>query len=304
MGSITIPERDEDTAYDVARQDKVDAQRGSADADGVPALSASIAHILVTKSAMHAWHAHPRLNPDYRSEESAEFDYGRAAHAVLLEGSESGLHVIEADDWRKKDAKEARDAARAAGKTPLLVRQVHKVRAMVKAAQQYVEASEIAGIFKDGEPEHSLHWREVDMHCRSRLDWISTDRRIVLDYKTAVNANPDAFVNGAVAYGYTMQEAFYRRGVKAVYGKEPKFVFLVQEKEPPYVCSLVAFDPAMQAMGDQQVEYALALWQSSMQSGQWRGYPNRIAYLSPPAWYAARVEGMMTDEQLEEAINP
>ena len=278
---------------------------GSADADGVPALSASIAHILVSKSSLHAWHAHPRLNPEYRSEESVEFDYGRAAHAVLLEGSEASLHVIEADDWRTKAAKEARDAARESGKTPMLTRQVHRVRAMVKAAQEYVEGSEIAGIFKDGEPEHSLHWQEGATHCRSRLDWITADRRIVLDYKTSANANPDAFVNGAVAYGYTMQEAFYRRGVKAIYGKEPKFAFLVQEKEPPYVCSLVAFDPAMQEMGDRAVQYALACWQSAMQSGKWRGYPNRIAYLSPPAWYAARTEEMgVTDEQLEEFAQP
>src|SRR3990167_11354210 len=77
---------------------------GSADAPGVPALSASIAHLLIAKSALHAWYAHPRLNPNYQQTESAEFDYGRAAHAVLLEGDESRLHVIEADDWRKKDA--------------------------------------------------------------------------------------------------------------------------------------------------------------------------------------------------------
>lgn len=277
---------------------------GSADADGVPALSASIAHLLVSKSALHAWTAHPRLNPNYRQEESAEFDYGRAAHSVLLEGSESGLCVIEADDWRKKEAKELRDAARAAGKTPLLVRQMHKVRAMVKAAQAYVESSEIAGIFADGKPEQSLHWQEGATHCRSRLDWLSNDKRTVLDYKTTVSANPHSFVGMAVGYGYAMQEAFYRRGVKAVHGKEPRFVFLLQEKELPYACSLVAFDPAMQEMGDRQVEYALALWGTAMASGQWNGYPRRIAHLEPPAWYAARAEEWSTDEQLEEAMNP
>lgn len=314
MGSISLPEygqghpKNEDTAYDNARQDKVDAenkaQRGSADADGTPALSASIAHLLVNKSALHAWHRHPRLNPNYVSEESAEFDYGRAAHAVLLEGSESSLHVIEADDWRTKLAKEAREAARAAGKTPMLFRQVHKVRAMVKAAQEYVESSELAGIFKDGDPEYSIKWREGETLCRSRLDWITTDRRTVLDYKTTVSANPHSFVSMAIGYGYAMQEAFYRRGVHAVHGKTPSFVFLLQEKEIPYACSLVAFDPAMQEMGDRQVEYALGLWATYMQRNEWPGYPKRIAHLEPPAWYAARAEEWATDEQLEDMIQP
>ena len=276
---------------------------GSADADGVPALSASIAHLLVSKSALHAWTRHPKLNPDYRQEESAEFDYGRAAHSVLLEGDESSLHVIEADDWRTKAAKEARDAAREAGKTPLLVRQMHKVRAMVGAAREYVEASELAGVFGRGEPEVSIHWQEGETHCRGRLDWFTNDSRLVLDYKTTVSANPSSFVGMAVSYGYTMQEAFYRRGVKACNGKEPKFAFLLQEKELPFACSLVAFDPAMQAIGDQQVGYALALWQNCMATGQWRGYPNRIAYLEPPAWYAARAEEMNLDN-LDEAMNP
>lgn len=277
---------------------------GSADADGTPALSASIAHLLVSKSAFHAWHAHPRLNPNYQQIESADFDYGRAAHSVLLEGSEKSLHVIEADDWRTKAAKEARENARKEGRTPMLARQIHKVRAMVKAAQEFVGASDLAGIFDAGVPEYSLKWHEGETLCRSRLDWITDDRLTVLDYKTTVSANPVSFVSMAVGYGYTMQEAFYRRGVKRVHGKEPRFVFLLQEKEPPFVCSLVAFDPAMQEIGDRQRDYALAIWQQCMATDKWRGYPNRIAYLEPPAWLLARAEEWITDEQLEELSQP
>lgn len=282
---------------------------GSANADGVPALSASIAHLLVSKSGLHAWTAHPRLNPNYRQEESAEFDYGRAAHACLLEGDESRLVVIEADDWRKKDAKELRDAARAEGKMPLLVRQVHKVRAMVKAAQDYVAASELAGIFYRGKPEVGLHWQEQNdiapIHCRARLDWLTDDYRTVIDYKTTASANPHSFVNMAVAFGYAMQEAFYRRGVKAVYGQEPAFVFLLQEKEPPFACSLVAFDPAMREIGDRQAEYAIMLWRDYTTRNYWPGYSTRVAHLEPPAWYLARAEEQRIDfDNIDEAMQP
>ena len=273
---------------------------GSADSEGVPALSASIAHLLVSKSALHAWTRHPRLNPNYRQEESAEFDYGRAAHSVLLEGTEAGLVIVEADDWRKKEAKELRDKARAEGKTPLLSRQMHKVNAMVKAARSYVAASELAGIFEDGAPEQTLEWTEGATRCTGRTDWLRGDKRLVCDYKTTVSANPNSFTSMAVGYGYAMQEAFYRRGVKAVYGKEPAFVFLLQEKEPPFACSLVAFDPAMQAIGDKQVDYAMQLWTTYMARNEWPGYSTRIAHLEPPAWYMARSEEWLTDDVIDQ----
>lgn len=273
---------------------------GSADTDGVPALSASIAHLLVSKSALHAWTAHPRLNPHYRQEEIAEFDYGRAAHSCLLEGDETPLFVIEADDWRKKETKELRDKARADGKIPLLVRQVNKVRAMVKVAQDYVASSELAGIFSDGQAEVHLEWQEGATRCAMRADWIRGDSRLVLDYKTTQSANPASFVGMAIGYGYAMQEAFYRRGVKTIHGKEPAFAFLLQEKEPPFACSLVAFDPAMQEIGDRQAAYALALWGTYMARGEWPGYSTRIAHLEPPAWYIARDDErrQQVDEQI------
>lgn len=268
---------------------------GSADAPGVPALSASIAHLLVAKSALHAWHAHPRLNPNYQQTESAEFDYGRAAHAVLLDGDETRLHVIEADDWRKKDAKEARDNARAAGKTPLLTRQMHKVRAMVKAAQEYVAASELAGIFADGKPEVSLDWQEGETHCRARLDWLRTDRKLILDYKTSQNAHPDAFIRGPiVSYGYDIQGAFYLRGNARTGGSEyAKYAWLVQEVEAPFVCSLVGMGPQMQELAERKIDFARAIWQRCMATGEWPAYPNRIAWAELPEWAVSRVEEMI-----------
>ena len=259
-----------------------------ADKDG-PSLSSSIAAILISRSSLHAWFAHPRLNPNYSSDESAEFDYGTAAHSLLLDGDESGLVIVDADDWRTKAAKEARDVARSSGKTPLLSRQIAKVRAMVKAAKDAVASSELAGVFDGSINEHSIYWNEGDIRCKARPDLINDAMRLIVDYKTCANAEPDAFMRAGLSYGYDIQDAFYRRGMKAL-GKNYNFVFLAQEKEPPYACSLVALDPAMQDMADRKVDFALANWQACLKANRWPGYPNRIAYITPPAWYAAQAE--------------
>lgn len=280
-----------------------DSETYHADSEGerVPSLSASIAKILIERTPLHAWHAHPRLNPDYQRTEKTEFDYGTAAHAMLLEGSEAALVIVEADDWRTKVAQEQKKAAYADGKTPLLARQVKRVREMAASAKAHVAASELAGIFEAGCAEQSIRWQEGVTECRMKPDWLTADKKIILDYKTTTNAHPEACLRSIVGMGYDVQDAFYRRGLRATTGFPAAFVFLFQEKDPPYACSLLALDPAMREMADQKVQWALTLWSNCMETGKWNGYGNRIAYLEPPVWYAARAEEWL-DESLAEGV--
>ena len=83
-----------------------------ADPAPCPSLNASTAHTILTESPYHAWIGHPRLNPNYVREESSRQEMGSIAHAVLIDGDESKVMVIEADDWRTKAAKEEREVAR------------------------------------------------------------------------------------------------------------------------------------------------------------------------------------------------
>src|SRR5579885_3028935 len=97
----------------------VPAEDYHADPAPEPSLSAGIARRLISQSPLHAWTAHPRLNPDHRDEHGDRLDFGSAAHSLLLEGLDV-CEVIEADSWRTNAAKDARDGARASGLIPLL----------------------------------------------------------------------------------------------------------------------------------------------------------------------------------------
>src|SRR5262245_29477228 len=106
-----------------------------ADPCPAPSLSSSIAKMLCLESAAHAQYAHPRLNPAGAGDDADErFDIGTAAHALLLEGT-TAIAVIDAKDYRTNAAKDARDAAYAAGLTPLLKARWTDVQAMVAAAR-------------------------------------------------------------------------------------------------------------------------------------------------------------------------
>src|SRR6266545_1839137 len=121
-----------------------------------PSLSAGIASILINASPKHAWTAHPKLNPDYQPREDKKFDIGTVAHALLLQGA-NACEVVYADDWRTKDAKEARDAIRASGRIPLLGDQWEGVKEMVDAGRSQLDEFDIdPQPFTAGNPEQPI----------------------------------------------------------------------------------------------------------------------------------------------------
>jgi hypothetical protein len=257
-----------------------------------PSLSSSIAKLLLTRSPLHAWMAHPRLNPNCVQEESAKFDIGSAAHALLLEGADR-MAVIDAPDWRTNKAKELRDAARAEHKHPVLAHQYASVLKMVEVAQSAWNANDdLRGYTLSGEggdSEHPILWHEGDTYFRAKLDRVSTDRTLIIDYKTTECAEPSVFLRQIVSMGYDIQAAFYERAVQKPY---VKFVFLVQEIEPPFACSFIGMPPAFMELGRRKVEKAIAIWKECMASGKWPGYGNRILWAEPPAWEVAKWEAM------------
>lgn len=273
----------------------VPAGRYHADPCEFPSASAGILQTLMSWSAAHAWHAHPRLNIEYEAEQKDVFDYGTAAHSLLLEGDASNLAEIDANDYRTKDARAAKEDARAAGKTPILARQLRTVCAMVAEAERAVKKSELAGIFQRGKPEVTAIWQERDLWFRSRFDWLTDDHRLIIDYKTTTKAEPDAFIRGPlVQLGYDLRAAFYLRALRACGGPEnAKFVWLVQEVTGRYECSVIGMGPQMAEIAERKIDYAVALWARCMETGIWNGYPNRICYAELPAWNVSNFEEML-----------
>lgn len=279
---------------------EISAAEYHADPAPTASLSSSIARELLASSALHAWFAHPRLNPAYQPKDDEKFDVGIAAHAFLLEG-ESGFVIIEAPDWRTKAAKEARAVARLAGKIPLLADRWGDVQAMAVAARQQLDAHEdpprpLAG----GKPEQTLVWQEDGAWCRARLDWLHDDRKTIDDYKTtSASANPEVWSRTLFGAGQEIQAAFYLRGLKAITGLEATFRFVVQENFAPYALSVIGLSPEALELGARKVTYALRLWRECLTSGVFPGYPTQTCYADVPPWESARwlvTETLVTDD--------
>jgi hypothetical protein len=246
------------------------------------ALSNSIIRPLLNKSPLHAWMAHPKLNPNYKQVESTTFDLGKACHSLLLEGIDSVV-VVDAEDWRTKAAKEARDAARAAGKNPMLPHQAAAVTEMAKACKAFVDRSPLRGFMDAGAPEQTVVWQER-VWCRARIDWLLDDRSLMIDYKTTEASNPDDFIRSSmVQYGYDTQDVFYTRGMAAL-GFKSMMLFLVQEVTPPYCCYIVECAESMREMARRKVQRAIDLWSECIATNTWPAYPNAVYMAEAPMW--------------------
>lgn len=265
----------------------------------IPALSSSIAKILIGQSPLHAWTAHRLLNPNFKEEEKEVFDLGTVAHALMLQGLEVAV-VLDHPDWKTNKAKEERAAARFAKGVPILRKHWDRVQAMVAAGKQQIAAHrEAKDAFTDGEPEFSIEWTDDhDVRCKGRLDWIRTNKKRIFDYKTTdASANPETISRMAVSQGWDIQSSFYLRGIQRLFNVEAEFFFVVQETSPPYALSIVGMGPDFLWNGQDKVQRAIDKWHECLTSDAWPGYPDRVAYPQLPKW-----EEMKTEErQLESA---
>lgn len=266
-----------------------------------PSVNAGTALALLTQSPRHAWTTHPRVNPDYQSEQSSRLDLGTIAHALLLEGDRSRVVVVEADDWRTKAAKEQRDAARAEGKLPILQADYDTVNEMVISAECAIAESELFDAWASAIPEQTLIWEEDGVWFRSRPDKLTPDYRVAFDFKTCGGtAHPAAFGRGVlISNGYDLQAALAVKGITAL--KNPQsctFIFVCQEIDPPYAVSFVSLAPQFLAIANERVTFAKLLWSKCLAEDRWPAYPSRVCYVDPPGFYGMDAIDLSGEERM------
>jgi hypothetical protein len=245
---------------------------------------------MLDQSPLHAWHEHARLNPEHEREEAEKLDIGTAAHGLLLEG-ETGVVVLDFPDFRTKEARAQRDAARAAGKVPVLKDRWADVVAMAEAVKVQLARHERPIPLTGGKPEVTLIWREGDVWCRARPDWLHNGRPLFVDdlKTTQGSANPDGWTRGPLFdRGYDLQAAFYLRGLLVLFGVEATFRFVVAETTPPYACSVIGLSPDVLVLGEKKRRLAVELWGECLRTNRWPGYPTRTCYATLPPWEEAR----------------
>jgi hypothetical protein len=241
----------------------------------------------------------PSTPAEYRYEQDnvrpakKEFDFGHAAHRLVLgEGSE--LRPLPESILASNGAASTKEAkafiaqARADGAVPLKESEYQQASDMAAQVRRHARAAEL---LEDGNAERSIYWTDPDTGItrRARPDWISAktiDGRLVLvDYKTSTTANPDLFAKKAADYGYYQQAPWYIDGaVAAGIGDEPVFLFIVQDKNPPYLVSVVELDAEAVREGARLNRRAIRTYARCVEDDHWPGYGDDIIPIYLPHW--------------------
>lgn len=228
-----------------------------------------------------------------RQEHKQEFEFGHAAHLAAL-GIGADVVVCDFDDWRTKAAKAERDEARAAGKSPVLAREWDTVQEMVAALHRHPIANTLL-TSQGGRSEQSMFWQDTDpfsgrsIWLRGRLDRLPavpvSGRMIVADYKTAASAESSAFARSAANFGYHMQAAWYIDGVRTLLGvDDPAFVFVVQERDAPYLVNVIELDATALDIGRARNRRAIDRFIECTDNDRWPGYSDGVELVSLPRW--------------------
>lgn len=269
-------------------------------------LSSTLARLVLNRSPLHAWTAHPRLNPDWESSDRKTFDIGRAAHRAVL--GKGGAYLAYPSEVLDKNgnattgaAKEWAAQVRADGGTPLKADEVDQIGQMADAVRRRLAAMKI--VFDPARSELSAVAPVDGVWCRAMLDNAPTDPRLPLyDLKSTEDASPEAVIRSVVNYGYQVQSAFYLDAWKAATGEDRRFRFVFVEKAPPYEVAVVELhdDPNSDAdwmlTARSMAGEARRIWGECLTTKIWPGYPAKVAVLGAPPWYEAKWANRPRDE--------
>lgn len=229
--------------------------------------------------------------------------FGRAYHKAILEPStfNEEFAVSPNIDKRTKAGKEeyAKFVEEAKGKDIISQDDYNTIFEM----QKVLYSTPFARKLLFGEHEKSYFWTDEKsgVKCKCRPDsWGKIgDRNIIIDLKTTQNAETEAFMRDAIKRGYDIQAAHYCDGMKANIGGDFTFVFVAQEKQPPYLVNILQADEYFMKSGNDVRDNLLLDYKECVERNEWKGlmgFSNEasINSLGVPKWlqkaYESEVE--------------
>lgn len=227
---------------------------------------------------------------------SSASDFGTLIHTMILEPhlAPGAVVVVNADDWRKKDAQEARNAAREAGKLPVLAKDYDRAAMAVLAVARHPLAT---ALLKDGKAEQSWFAKDKDtgLYRKARPDFY-TSGRVLVDIKTVASAHPDFLQRRVYDGGWFQQAPFHCDVAERVEGSPVRgYCWLIVEQKPPHAVVVRRPTDTILMHGDRLNKAAWATFAKCVKTDQWPAWEETLEDLALPTYAFYRLE--------DEAVN-
>lgn len=244
---------------------------------GVPTLSASIAHEIVSESPWHAHRKHPKLG-GHRSAPTEAMERGTVLHAMILGQPPAHVEIMH-DEYRTNAAKADRDAARAAGKIPVKSRDLEwYTRGAERVARQLRERYGI-------EPaalacETVIGWDDEGVPCRSMLDAIDGLR--IYDLKFG-EVSPHKIANHVIEMGWDIEGHAHTRALEEAKNAHGRVTFdLFYVDVSTWHVRRHPLGGTMRELGRMRWERGRNKWRECLERNVWPNYEDSV--LDAPQW--------------------
>lgn len=247
----------------------------------------------IAKSPMHFKYAMD--NPD---EDTPALLFGRALHKYILENADfyKEFAVCPICDRRTAEGKAIYKEFEETAKDKDVITQ--EAFEQIKGMYEVAMANPYVVKLLDGVHEMSYFWTDetTGEKCKCRPDAENEigGQHILIDYKTTEDAETEAFRKSAIKYMYDLQAGMYTEGYEKATGKQTIFVFIAQEKKPPYALNILQADEFMIKEGNILFHDLLEIYHECKQKNEWPGYMgfnNEISNLALPKWLQKTMEG-------------
>ena len=239
--------------------------------------------------------------------DSPALSFGRACHARMLEPDlyrdqyavmpdfEPSDDKAKTAGWRNtKDYKAQRDAwlAEREGIETISQDEADQIDAM--AAVMF--AHPVVKLLRArGGCEVSVRYDLMGVPMKSRLDKHVPEGQFpptIIDLKTTTTTDRDALDRAVLSFRYHFKAAVYIDGLEAATGERADYMWVFQEKQPPYDVIVRQIDDDSLRVGRQEYRTVLQRLKLALKANEWPGRSRDIERGGLPVWYLKRLEKM------------
>lgn len=222
--------------------------------------------------------AHFKYNLDHPQEKTEALIFGSAIHKYLLEplDFENEYAVIPARiDRRTKLGKEAYQEfmEENAGKELISLDTFKVIAYMVNKLNN---DQDVKKLLNNATKEQVFTWIDpaTNEKCKVKADAITEIEGMpyIIDYKTTQSCEDGHFERTARKYGYDFQAGMYCEGIEANTLEKHGFIFIAQEKTPPYLHRIYICSQEFIDKGKDKYHELLGYYHNCKTKDTWPGY--------------------------------
>lgn len=219
----------------------------------------------------------------YQEPDKADYEFGRAAHKLILEGQDAFDAAYTVSDGPEnpktgkpygKDTRAYQDWRSCQEGDVVTTADYAEIGAMRDSVRGHAEIGPLLG--REGEAECVVRATLEGVECQIRMDWFSPEAGIV-DLKTCRDIA--FFEQDARAFGYAYQMAFYRAVLREATGRDFPVHMVAVDKGPFHVAGYWLMPSAELDVAERVNAAAIRRLKECRETGVWpTGYERRQVF--------------------------